>query len=248
MKQNPILERYLLGRKGPGMCSLLKIPIMALAGVLWPSASKAQSPEHMALASCMSTGRNALECCVELTCDVMARSCLSHWDETAKMQCLASNCPNTAATYACMELGASIDVGQGGGTTPPPTQPPAPPVVTPPASTLYDKLTQALRDFCIPKDSEVCGTYATAKYQSNAAGVNKCECQPNWRYSTVDRACQVCTHGTRNDKFATGCTQLACPTGTYITNPQGSCPSGTYMFARNSADAPCPDGTYKYTY
>ena len=41
MNQNPILERYLAGRKGPGMRGLLKIPIVALAGLLWPEEARA---------------------------------------------------------------------------------------------------------------------------------------------------------------------------------------------------------------
>ena len=187
MDQNPILERYLAGRKGPGMRGLLKIPIVALAGLLWPEEARAQSPEQQALATCVSTGVSVPGCCVKMICPA-AQPCLLHWDQAAVGTCLQSNC-NMSALSACAELGATMNFGQ-----PPAPPPPPPPVVTPPALTPREKLTQALQQYCIPKaglDERQTGYNCTvyrASYQNNTC---YCGSSEYMYYDAAERICKV---------------------------------------------------------
>ena len=226
-----------------------KIPIILLIAWLVPSRAMAQSPMHMALATCMSTGRTALECCIELTCDEMARSCASHWDATARMQCLANNCPNPAATQACLELGAGMDFGQPPGEP----DPPAPPVVNPPApNPLMAKLEAALKTYCIPKDESACMT--KAEYDMSCPASNKCRCAANSRWDSSARRCYAdCEFG------ADGCATACVPpnileSGLFVGRASAtvaSCPSGSIssrLVGNAGIISSCPVGSVKISY
>ena len=82
------------------------------------------------------------------------------------------------------------------------------------AESLREKLTSALKAYCVPSDEQTCtDQYGRATYDSSKTSGNKCRCPcEDQYYDETLRRCVVCDDGSR-DKYATECQTVSCPVG-----------------------------------